>query len=180
MRATRESAICNQSDVFLQTHANDCRSRRQHLRHARTALWSLEPNDDDITFLNLLVLKTTEHVFFRVVTPCWSGESQSFLARDFGDRTIRAEIAPHDPDVSRFFDGRFNRPDDVLPVGQSIQFGQILSQSPAGHCHAVTLEKTFFQQVLLHCRCPAHLMQVVHHILAARLKVSDERNAVAD
>ena len=60
------------------------------------------------------------------------------------------------------------------------QLGQVLGHRRAGHREAVAVDGAVLQQQLQHGRRAADLVEILHHVLAARLEVGEERDPVAD
>ena len=65
VRAAREAAICDQCAVFAKTSAHDGARGRQHLWHARPALWSLIPDHH-----NRALCSKSQAVMYRLNDRC--------------------------------------------------------------------------------------------------------------
>ena len=67
-----ETSVCDQCHTGAQTHACDGRCRIQHFSHARTALWSLITDNNNISRYNLAALDCCNGILFTVKDTCRS------------------------------------------------------------------------------------------------------------
>ena len=128
VRAAGEAAVGDEGDVVAQAGADDGAGGREHLGHAGAALGAFVADDDDVAFLDLLLLQAVEHVFFAVVAAGGAGEFEAFFAGDFGDGAVGAEVAAHDADVAAGFDRVFDRVDDLLAFGEALDLDEVLAR----------------------------------------------------
>ena len=127
---------------------------------------------------DLLAFERVQHILFRVEDLGRSSENQTFFAGDFAHRPAWCEIALENTNMPRLFNRTLNRLNNVLIFRESGQIAQIFGQGLARHRQAVTMQQSFVQEVLHHCRGAADVMQIFHHVLAAGLEVGHIRHAV--
>ena len=53
--ATAETSVGDEGDIFAETFAHDSTGRGKHLSHAWAAFGAFHADDDDVTFLHLVV-----------------------------------------------------------------------------------------------------------------------------
>jgi hypothetical protein len=177
--ATREASVGDEGHVIAEAGAHDCRSGREHLRHAGAALGALVPDDDDVTGLNLLALKRSHHELLAVVNLGGAGEGLALLARDLGHGPIRRDVAVQDLDVPRFLDGGLYGQDDALTVGEPGELLEVLGDGLARDRLLAVVHEALLDQVLHKGRGAADVLDVLHHVLARGLHVGKKRDLVA-
>src|SRR5262249_31369570 len=122
VRAAREPAVGNQGDISAQPRTHNGAGNREHLGHPGTALRTFVTDENHIPFLNLLPLEAVQHLFFTVVAAGRTGELETFLPRNLGNRAIRAEVAPHDANMPHGLDRLLDWVDHLLPFSQAFCF----------------------------------------------------------
>ena len=61
------------------------------------------------------------------------------------------------------------------PAFRPGKIAEVLGQRLAGDGQAVAVEQSLFQQVLHHGRRAADVVQIFHHVFAARLQIGHDR-----
>ncbi len=80
--------------------------------------------------------------------------------------------------------GLLDRPvpgmDHVLPFGQVGKLREILGERLACDCEAVSVKRTVRKEISKDGWRAADLVQILHHVLSARLQVREKRHTIAD
>src|SRR3954453_9363175 len=175
----REPAVRDQRHLLAPALADQRAGRRQHLAHAGAALWPLVADDDDVALLVGAFADRLERVLLAVETARRPGELQPFHAGNLYDRPLRREVALEHHHAAGRRERARGRSDDVLP-GWEDHVLEVLGDGFAGHGDAVAMQVAAVEQRLHQDRHAADLVQVFHHVFAARLEVADIGRAGED
>lgn len=181
VRRAAVPAVGHERDVG-QPRAHDGRRRPQLLRHAGPSLGALVAHDDDevaVLAADLPLAQRRVEVALAVVHAGFAREAQPFLAGDFGDGASRSKVAAQDADVAARLDGVVERADDLLARVERGPVGDVGGERLARHRHDGAVNDVFGDEHLEHRRGAAHLVEVLHEVLAARRQVCEVRGAVA-
>ena len=135
--AAGEAAVGDEGDIFFQAGADDRAGGREHFGHAGAALRAFVANDDDVALLDLcccMAASMSSSESKQLAVPV---NLQAFLAGDFGDGAVGAEVAAHDADVAGLLDRVRDRLHDVLPFSKVRQRGEVFGDSLAGDREAI-------------------------------------------
>ena len=102
--AAGETAVGDQRDVLAQAFAHDGGGGREHFAHAGAAFGAFVADDDDIAFDDVAVQNALQRLFFGIEHFGLAGETQAFLAGDFGDRAFGGQIAVQHDQMAVFLD----------------------------------------------------------------------------
>ena len=120
-----------------------------------------------------------EHVFFAVEHPGRTGEAEALLAGDLADGAAGREVAPQDRDVASGLHGAVERRDHVLVLGEVRALSRF---SPSVLPVTVSWSPSsmpFVEQVPHHAGHATDRVQILHHVLARRLEVGQQRHSGA-
>ena len=180
VRTTREPPVGDEGHIGPQSNTHNGRGGGEHFGHSRTSLGSFVADNDHVTLVDEAVFKPFEHQFFRIEYPSSSGKDESFFSRDLGHCTIRAEVATHDADVSRFFEGLIDGLNDALTCSKAGECFQVFGNRLAGDGHTGAVKQSVFEQVLHHGGGSTNMMQIFHDVFAAGLEIRDVGDSIAD
>ena len=140
---TREPAIGQQCDILRESATVDGTGGAQHFPHARPAFRPFVAHDNDVALNDGAVHDRCHGRFLTVKAACLAGKRQAFVASDLCHRALRCQIAAQDHQVTVFFDGVRQWPDDLLIRWIVGDVGQIFRHGLTGYRHAVTVQKPF-------------------------------------
>ena len=178
MRGAAEAAVSNQRDGFPQPLADQRARDRKHFAHSRASLGAFVTDDDHIAGLNLVFLDRLEGCFLRIENARGSGVHNSLVTGKFDDATIRSERSTQDGQAAIRFEGRKQRPDDLLALSLngSVDFGE---KSLARGCHAV-LQQLCFAEALREQSHATRTEEIWSGESAAGLEVGKNRGSCGD
>ena len=179
VRRAREAAVGQQRHLLADTLAVERRRRRQHLAHARSAARPLIADDDHVALFVSALFDRFEGVLLAVEAQRRTAEAQRVHAGDFDDRTLRSEVALEDGEAAGRRDRVRGRANDLLPA-REFHIPQVLGDGLAGNGHAIAVQIAAVEQCLHQHRHAPDVVQILHHVAAARLQIADIGCAFGD
>ncbi len=177
---TGETAVCDEGNVLVQTHACDSRGRRQHLTHTRAAGRAFVPDDNHIALDDLAAGDGCDGLFFAVEYLCRALVYQHLLGYGTAlyHAAIRCQVALEDSNTAGFAVRLVDGADDVsVLVDTSLD---VFRHGLSCNGHHVSVKQVLLGQLVQYRINAASLVQILHVCVTCRSQVADVRGACAD
>src|SRR5580692_9628038 len=102
-RSTGKARVRNQGNRFKQSLPNECRSWREHFRHAGATLRTFVSDNDDFPNLDLVAEDRLDDILLRIEDPSGPDEASLFDPRSFRNAAIGREIVNRLPRLTPAF-----------------------------------------------------------------------------
>ena len=177
---TGETAVCDEGNVLVQSHAGNGRGRGEHFPHARATSRAFVPDHNDITLDDLAAGDGCNGFFFAVEHLCRSLVYQHFLGNGtpLYHTAIRCQVALEDSNTAGFTVRLINRADDIcVLIDTSLD---VFCHGLSGNSHDIGMEQILLGQFVQNGIDAAGFVQVFHVCVTCRSKVADVRGACTD
>src|SRR5262249_37990955 len=145
--ASREPTVRDQCNRIEQSLPDQRGGRREHLRHAGTALRALVTDDDDVTGLDLLRENRVQAALLGVKNPRPAGKFRFLNPGGLSYTAFGGQIAFKNREMTSIVHRPIPRPDYLLITPRLRgHICQLLSQGSAGDGNAVAVKSVMIEQ----------------------------------